>query len=84
MKVFKTSSWGERIVEREIIEMTDKSIFYLNNNGNKKRDAIHAKYSSHFKTRDEALSFLRKQHEDKIERLQRQIKNEQDLLNELK
>lgn len=80
MKAFKTSSYGIRIEEKEILEFGEKSVFYLSHNGKRQSQLISTHYESWHKTKQEAIDYITNRVKNEIERLEYNLTQKKQLL----
>ena len=82
MKIYKLD-WSGEIEPFECIEMTDKSVFYLDHEGKRSRVSTNS-YNKYFKTIEEAIQYKRNTIERGIEFSRQQILQAEKELEELK
>lgn len=84
VKMYRTSSWTNEIVEKEFIEVSDKSVFWINERtGKKDRELITTNYHIWHKSKEDAVNWLKNKWERKISNAERQISEAKSLLAEL-
>jgi len=82
--MYRTSSWKNEIVEKEFIEVSDKSVFWINERtGKKDRELITTNYHIWHKSKEEAVNWLKNKWERQIANAERQISEAKSLLSEL-
>ena len=69
IKMYKTSSWSNKITEKEFIEVSDKSVFWINERtGKKERELITSYYHTWHKSKEDAVKWLKNKYELQIKR----------------
>ncbi len=58
--LYKTTTSGLEIRERQFTRVTGKTAFYLNNFGNENRELLETNYSTWHRTREDAILHLQK------------------------
>lgn len=58
--MYRIMSYSTKIEEREIVKVTDKSVFYLNSRGREDRELKCSNYYKWFDTREDAVETLKK------------------------
>lgn len=66
MKMYRILSYSTEVEEREIIKVTDKSVFYITSRGREDRELKCSNYYKWFNTREEAVEALKKRISDTI------------------
>lgn len=77
-------SYGDIIVERDIVRKTEKQVVYLSSRGTEEREAIKSTFQNWFNTKEEAKSFLIKRCEDEIRGCKRRISDAELLIEKIK
>ena len=82
--MYRTSSWKNEIVEKEFIEVSDKSVFWINERtGKKDRELITTNYHIWHKSKEDAVNWLKNKWERQISNAERQISEAKSFLAEL-
>ena len=82
--MYRTLSWKNEIVEKEFIEVSDKSVFWINKKtGKKDRELIATNYHIWHKSKEDAVNWLKNKWERQISNAERQISEAKILLAEL-
>ena len=69
IKMYQTSRWSNNIKEKEFVEVSDKSVFYINERtGKKERELISTNYHTWHKSKEEAIEWLKNKYELQIKR----------------
>ena len=84
VKMYRTSNWGNEIIEKELIEVSDKSVFWINERtGKKDRELISTNYHIWHKSKEEAIEWLKNKWERQIKTAESSISNSRQMLSEL-
>ena len=69
IKMYQTSIGSNKIREKEFIEVSDKSVFWISERtGKKERELITSNYNNWHKSKEDAVKWLKNKYELQIER----------------
>jgi predicted DNA binding CopG/RHH family protein len=83
IKMYKTSSYDNRIEEKEFIEVSKSSVFWLDEKGKKQRESIENHYHFWHKSKEEAVLYLKEKWENQIKIAESEIERLKKKLAEL-
>lgn len=84
VKMYRTTDYKNEIIEKEFIEVSDKSVYWINERtGKKARELISTNYYIWHKSKEEAVLWLKNRLEKKIEIAEDNIKRARQALSEL-